>query len=89
MQTLHGKTALITGAGKGLGKAMALALANEGVNLLLISRTLSDIEKVAAEVQALHPDVLVQIAAADISKLEEVRNALTTLTAENKKKSIS
>ncbi|QBQ40715.1 3-ketoacyl-ACP reductase [Sphingobacterium psychroaquaticum] len=85
MQTLHGKTALITGAGKGLGKAMALALANEGVNLLLISRTLSDIEKVAAEVQALHPDVLVQIAAADISKLEEVRNALTTLTAENKK----
>ncbi|SMG27994.1 3-ketoacyl-ACP reductase [Sphingobacterium psychroaquaticum] len=85
MQTLHGKTALITGAGKGLGRAMALALANEGVNLLLISRTLSDIEKVAAEVQALPPDVLVQIAAADISKLEEVRNALTTLTAENKK----
>lgn len=64
---------------------MALALANEGVNLLLISRTLSDIEKVSAEVHALHPDISVQIAAADISKLEEVRKALTTLTTENKK----
>lgn len=32
METLNHKTALITGAGKGLGKAIALALATEGVN---------------------------------------------------------
>jgi NAD(P)-dependent dehydrogenase (short-subunit alcohol dehydrogenase family) len=43
---LKNKTALITGAGKGLGKACAIALAEAGAKVIIISRTLSDLTKV-------------------------------------------
>ncbi|MFB0910004.1 MAG: SDR family NAD(P)-dependent oxidoreductase, partial [Flavobacterium sp.] len=39
MTNLKNKNALITGAGKGIGKAVAIALAKEGVNVILVSRT--------------------------------------------------
>ena len=38
MQNLKGKTALVTGGGRGLGKAVALALAAEGVNVAITGR---------------------------------------------------
>ena len=37
------KTALVTGAGKGIGKASAIALAEAGANLIIISRTEKDL----------------------------------------------
>ena len=40
------KTALVTGAGKGLGKACAIALAEAGANLIILSRTKADLVKV-------------------------------------------
>ena len=43
---LKNRTALVTGAGKGLGKATAIALAEAGANVVIISRTLSDLIKV-------------------------------------------
>ena len=43
---LRNKTALVTGAGKGLGKATAIALAEAGAKVIIISRTLSDLSKV-------------------------------------------
>jgi len=43
---LKNRTALITGAGKGLGRACALALAEAGAKVIIISRTLSDLTKV-------------------------------------------
>ena len=43
---LKGKTALVTGAGKGLGKACAIALAEAGANVIIISRTKKDLIKV-------------------------------------------
>ena len=43
---LRNKTALVTGAGKGLGKACAIALAEAGAKVIIISRTLSDLDKV-------------------------------------------
>lgn len=46
---LAGKTAVITGASKGLGRAMALALAAEGANLALASRNLTQLDCTAAE----------------------------------------
>ena len=41
------KTALVTGAGKGIGKASAIALAEAGSNLIIISRTEKDLNSVA------------------------------------------
>ena len=43
---LKNKTALVTGAGKGLGKACAIALAEAGANLIIISRTKKDLDQV-------------------------------------------
>src|SRR4051812_17185333 len=51
-QTLLGKNALITGASKGLGKAMALALAGAGARVALVSRDEPALEKVAMEIRA-------------------------------------
>ena len=44
---LKNKIALVTGAGKGLGKACAVALAEAGSNLIIISRTKKDLDQVA------------------------------------------
>ena len=44
---LKNKTALVSGAGKGIGKACAIALAEAGANLIIISRTKNDLEKVS------------------------------------------
>src|SRR5205085_634874 len=50
-KNLHGKVALITGASKGLGKAMALALAESGARLALVSRNLEQLNETAAAVR--------------------------------------
>ena len=44
---LKNKTALVTGAGKGLGRACAIALAEAGANLLIVSRTKKDLDQVS------------------------------------------
>ena len=44
---LKNKIALVTGAGKGIGKACAIALAEAGANLIIISRTQKDLDKVS------------------------------------------
>jgi NAD(P)-dependent dehydrogenase (short-subunit alcohol dehydrogenase family) len=47
---LDGKTALVTGAGRGIGRAVALALAAAGAELALVSRTPSELDEVAREI---------------------------------------
>ncbi|MED3973083.1 3-ketoacyl-ACP reductase [Priestia megaterium] len=69
-QSLKGKVALITGAGKGIGRSTAIELAKEGVNIGLIARTESDLKAVASELEAF--DVQVAYATADVSSMEEV-----------------
>ncbi|MEP4888048.1 MAG: SDR family oxidoreductase [Alphaproteobacteria bacterium] len=56
---LHGKTAFVTGPAKGMGRAISLALAREGANLVLAGRDLAPIETVAAEATALGVQALV------------------------------
>lgn len=51
--SLKGRTAVITGASKGLGKSMALALAGAGANLALVSRNLDGLNAVAKEARAM------------------------------------
>ena len=50
---LKNKTAVVTGAGKGLGRACAIALAEAGANLVIISRTKSDLNEVSKKVKKL------------------------------------
>ena len=46
-QNLKNKIALVTGAGKGIGKACAIALAEAGANLIIVSRTKKDLDQVS------------------------------------------
>lgn len=73
MISLKGKNALITGAGKGIGKAIALALAAEGVNIALLARTEKDLLGVAKEIMALGVKAVTVVA--DVSSLEDVNKA--------------
>jgi 7-alpha-hydroxysteroid dehydrogenase len=50
---LDGKAALVTGAGKGIGRGIALALARAGADVALVARTKDDLDAVAGEIQAL------------------------------------
>ncbi|ETP68107.1 3-ketoacyl-ACP reductase [Planococcus glaciei] len=77
-QSLKGKIAFITGAGKGIGRSTALALANEGVHVGLIARTENDLKGVAEEAEAL--GVKTAYATADVSSMEQVEHAVTRLT---------
>ncbi len=57
---LTGKSALITGASRGIGRAIAFALAREGCSVMLSSRKKEALEVVAEEISAAHPDVRVE-----------------------------
>jgi len=77
-RSLKGKVAFVTGAGRGIGKAAAVALANEGVNIGLLARTEADLVEVEREVKSL--GVNAAYAAVDISSQEEVDQAIKKLT---------
>lgn len=51
LMKLDGKTALVTGAGRGLGRAMAVALSQAGANLVVAARTVSEINETAQLIQ--------------------------------------
>src|SRR5580692_3240973 len=53
MNQLENQTAVVTGAGRGIGRAIALKFAQAGANVVCVSRTQENSEKVAAEVAAL------------------------------------
>ncbi|AZV43424.1 3-ketoacyl-ACP reductase [Peribacillus asahii] len=80
MPALNGKTALITGAGRGIGKATALALAKEGVNLGLIGLNMTNLEELSSELQQF--DIKVSAASADVSDLEAVNHAVAHIKSE-------
>ena len=80
MESLKGKVALVTGAGKGIGKAIAIALANEGAHVGLIARTEKDVKDVADEISKL--GVMAAYATADVSNRAEVEAAVEKLNTE-------
>ena len=80
MQSIKGKNALITGAGKGIGKAVAQQLAAEGVNVALLARTEKDLQAVAEELKS--SGVKVVYASADVADRLAVEAAIAKLSAE-------
>ncbi len=71
---LNGRVAVITGASKGLGKAMSLSLAAEGAKIVMIARNAGPLEEAAAEVRALGVEALTITAdVADEVQVEQLR----------------
>jgi NAD(P)-dependent dehydrogenase (short-subunit alcohol dehydrogenase family) len=50
---LPGKVAIVTGGGTGMGRAMAMEFAKAGADIVIASRTVANLERVAAEARAL------------------------------------
>jgi 3-oxoacyl-[acyl-carrier protein] reductase len=80
MEALTGKVALVTGAGKGIGRAVALALAQEGVHVGLLARNAAQLHAVATELQAF--GVKTAVVAADVADLAAVDAAVAQVTQE-------
>lgn len=80
MQSIAGKVALITGAGRGIGRATALAFAKEGIHLGLVGRTLENLQRVAEELKQF--DVKVAYAAADVADLDSITSAVESIRGE-------
>ena len=80
MNDLKNKNALITGAGKGIGKAIAIALAKEGVNVILLARTQDDIDSVAIKARSLRVKALALTA--DVADINSVNTAVEKALAE-------
>ncbi|MFX0059760.1 MAG: SDR family NAD(P)-dependent oxidoreductase, partial [Candidatus Heimdallarchaeota archaeon] len=72
---LKGKNIVITGSGRGIGKAIAIACAKEGANIGLTSRTLEELNQTKEEAFSINPDIKVVVKIADITKYEEVAEA--------------
>ena len=77
--SLVGQVAIVTGAGKGIGRACALTLAQAGADVALTARTQADLEKVAAEIRSMGRRAIV--VAGDISQ----EATMDTLVAETLK----
>jgi 3-hydroxybutyrate dehydrogenase len=71
MSGLVGRRALVTGGGRGIGRAVALDLARAGVEVAVSARTRSDIEVVAAEASGLGARAVAVVA--DVARAEDVR----------------
>ena len=74
---LTGKIALITGGGRGIGRAVALHYAREGATLALCARTTAEIEKTVAEIRALKADC--EGWTCDVSDEESVRSLVSNV----------
>ena len=76
---IKNKTALVTGAGKGIGKACAIALAEAGANVIILSRTKSDLDKVEKIIKKLKRKCTSYVC--DVSNYDELKNVFKKITS--------
>ena len=79
---LKGKNIVITGSGRGIGKAIAIACAREGANLGLTARSLDELEQTRSEILNITDIVKVTIYTADIMDYNQVEQAFKTFEKE-------
>jgi len=72
---LKGKNVVITGSGRGIGKAVAIACAKEGANIGLTSRTIEELNNTKKEIEELGTGVKIVVKPADMTKFEDVEKA--------------
>ena len=75
---LRNKTAIVTGAGKGLGRACAIALAEAGANLIIISRTQKDLNEVSKKIKRFK--VKCKSYVCDITNFNEIKKIINKQT---------
>ena len=75
---LKNKTAVVTGAGKGLGRACAIALAEAGANLIIISRTKKDLDEVSRRIKKLKSKCNSYVC--DITNYNEIKEIINKQT---------
>jgi NAD(P)-dependent dehydrogenase (short-subunit alcohol dehydrogenase family) len=73
------KTALVTGAGKGIGKACAIALAEAGANVIILSRTKSDLNKVEKVIKKLKCKCTSFVC--DVANYDELKSVFQKITS--------
>ena len=70
---LSGKTAIVTGAGRGIGEAISLALAKEGCNIVACARNRQNLNAIASKVEALGARcTIVSVDLREISSIEQI-----------------
>jgi 3-oxoacyl-[acyl-carrier protein] reductase len=74
---LSGSTAIVTGASEGIAEAIARTLAREGASVALVSRTLSRVQRVAADIEAAGGSALA--VQADVTRAQDVRELVETM----------
>ena len=77
---LKNKVAVVTGGGRGIGKAIALAFAGEGADVVVTARTESEIEKVTEDIKALECKGIPVVA--DLSKKENIQSLVDQIFAQ-------
>ncbi len=74
MENIKGKVALVTGAGRGIGKATSIELAKQGVHVALLARTQENVDAVAKELAQYGVKTIAL--AADVTNLQEIEAAV-------------
>jgi len=72
---LKNRTALVTGAGKGIGKACAIALAEAGANLIIISRTQKDLDNVSRTIKKFRSKCTSYVC--DVTNYNKIKNIIS------------
>lgn len=79
MASLRNKIAVVTGASSGIGNSIAYALANNEVDLCLLGRDKSKLEKVGSQLKKIHPNVQTYIC--DFTSAENIHNAAESINS--------
>ena len=73
---LQGKTAIVTGAGSGIGKAAAILFAKEGAQVCLVSRTEEELRQTVDEIESAGGRAIYRVA--DVSAPDEMQRAVAS-----------